>query len=374
MSGGHVSLPALDIEREQKEIDVLIASLQQYKPAGRRIKEQTPTTSTSTTPKSVPSKPGRGRPPKNREVTSSPAVAAEETVCAAGFELVIECLNRLNSQNQKLFNRVSELDNLVKEQNKTIESLQTRSEPNSESVQAVNGGSSPASDIELLTTVVKRVEKIEDNINSHLLICRGPAVTAKIAASTRNGTVDLERVKAEICADVCEGTVSQISVSALGISIYGKSKKLLKIQCASINVRNHLLQQARSRKPTGIYITEFLSPDRIKLYHRLNDLKREFPRKVKAVYIRKGEVFCKTEPEGDVIRITEFACIDDLRRQLADRGESANHLDGADRPDGANRPVSADRPAGEDRLEGADCPEGVDRRESRGRHDSIGSE
>ena len=118
MSDGHVSLPALDLEREQREINDLIASLQRYKPTGKATKDQISSTSVPTTPKYAPSRVARGRPPKkeNKEVPSSPAAPVGET-CAAGFELIIECLNRLNSQNQKLSNRVSELDIIV-EKNK----------------------------------------------------------------------------------------------------------------------------------------------------------------------------------------------------------------------------------------------------------------
>ena len=165
---------------------------------------------------------------------------------------------------------------------------------------------------------MKRVEKIEKNINSHLLLCRGPAVGGKIDPSTVNGVVDLDKVKAEICAEVCGETVSKISVSALGISVYGKRKKTLKIECASVNVRNHLLEQARKRKPVGIYLVEFLSPEKLSLY-RVNDLKKEFPSKVNAVYVRRGDIFCKIEPDGDVIRVIKGENVDDLRRQFADR-------------------------------------------------------
>ena len=57
-------------------------------------------------------------------------------------------------------------------------------------------------------------------------------------------TTDLDKVKTEVCAEVCGETVSRISVLALGVSIYGKNKNLLKIECASVNARNHLLEQA----------------------------------------------------------------------------------------------------------------------------------
>ena len=220
MSGSHVSLPALDIEREQKEIDMLIATLQQYRPATRNTRDSNSATCNSSTPKSAPAKPGRGRPAKNKEVPSSPVVPVPEFLPANSFEVIIDCLNKLNSQNQKLSKRVTELDEIVKEQSKTIETLQTKVTSSAATDPSTVDVPAPAN--ELFNTVVKRVEKIEDNINLHLLLCRGPAVTSKITDSTVNNVVDLEKVKAEICAEVCGETVSKISVSAIGISIYGK--------------------------------------------------------------------------------------------------------------------------------------------------------
>ena len=316
MSGSHVSLPALDIERGQKVIDSLITSLQQYKPTRKNTRDLK--SAASTTPKSAPTKAGRGRPPRNKEVPSSPVVLAGDDLSENSLELVIECLNKLNSQNQKLFNFVTELDSKVQEQNKTIGTLHTKIASCAEKSPSPSDSSSSPPVNELFSTVVKKVNKIEENINSHLLLCRGPAVINKIADSKVNGVGDLDKVKAEVCAEVCGETVSRISVLALGVSIYEK-KNLLKIECASMNVRNHLLEQARKRKPAGIYLAEFLSPEKLKLHQRVNELKREFLNGIRAVYIRKGDIFCKSEPDGDVTRIAKDEHINDLRRQFADR-------------------------------------------------------
>ena len=328
MSGSHINLPALNIEREQSEINALITSLQQYRPSTRSARDLNSSTSNSNTPKSAPVKSGRGRPPKNKEVPSSPVVNAAEALCPNSFDLIIECLNKLNSQNQILINKVAELDSIVQEQGKTIETLQTRVV--SSTTTAALTSDIPAPSKELYSTVVKRVEKIEENINSHLLLCCGTTVTNKIESSSTNNVVDLEKIKAEICAEVCGETVSKISVSALGISIYGKSKKLLKIECANVNVRNHLLEQAKKRKPVGIYVVEFLSPEKLRLHQRVNDLKREFPSKVRAVYIRRGDIFCKIEPNGEVFRVIQDENVEEIRRQLLDRRVTAGGDDGAD--------------------------------------------
>ena len=207
----------------------------------------------------------------------------------------------------------------MQEQNKTIETLHTKIAPCVEKSPSPNDGSSSPPANELFSAVVKRVNKIEGNIKSHFLLCHGPAVTNKITDSKVYGVAETDKIRAEICAEVCGETVSRISVLALGISIYGKNKNIMKIEWTSVNVRNHQLEQARKRKPAGIYLAEFLSPEKLKLHQRVNELKREFPNSIRAVYVRRGDIFCKSEPDSDVIRITKDEIIDDLRCQFADR-------------------------------------------------------
>ena len=44
----------------------------------------------------------------------------------------------------------------------------------------------------------------------------------------------------------------------------------------------------------------------------------EFSSSIRAVCLRGCDIFCKSEPDGDVIRITKDKNIDDLRCQFAD--------------------------------------------------------
>ena len=91
----------------------------------------------------------------------------------------------------------------MQEQNKTIETLHAKITSCVEKSPSPSDGSSTPPVNEIFSTVVKKVNKIEKNINSHLLLCLDPTVTNKIADSMVNGVVDLDKVKAEICAEVC---------------------------------------------------------------------------------------------------------------------------------------------------------------------------
>ena len=54
-----------------------------------------------------------------------------------------------------------------------------------------------------------------------------------------------------------------------------------------------MLKQIRLNKPSGIYLAEYLSADKRKIYSRLLKLKKEYSSVFKALYTREGEIYGK---------------------------------------------------------------------------------
>ena len=333
----------VDVEREEEEIENLIEFLQQYKPAQKLDKSlDSPITKT---PKEKISKPGRGRPPKNKPVTEvpplSPIVTSKEgPFKPSTFDVVIECLQKLNNRNKLLVNRVVELDSQLQIQNKKIEelSLGVASNSNHENI-------GDSQDVKEVAERVKVLEKaanpeflnrvLEGNIHSHFLLCRGPRVTSKIEESTNDGATNLNQIKAELCNEICGGCVPEISVDSLSVTLHGKDKNMLKIECVNTFTRNFLIKQARSRKPRGIYLVEFLPSDKVRVYRSLHNLRKEPHRKkIRSIHIKNTDIFCKIENEERFIRVNSLADVDEIKKQLS--GASIVSPTNEGRPDGAD--------------------------------------
>ena len=296
MEGSHVGPAFIDIGREQEEIDKLIDTLLDFKPVKRKNSQ---VNSSSPGPRSSPlpvakSIRGRGRPPKTRQSgpshSPSSASVADDGASLPAVDLLIECVQKLSNHNKVLLNKVSELESLVrdlsqrKQESVIAESLSTSTRPQDTQV-AVSSS--------ILSSVVERVERIEDNLSSRLLICRGPSVSELISSLTESGITDLEKVKGQLCMKICGADITKISVQSIGVSIFGKNRASLKIECNNISVKRHLLEQVKIKKPRGIYVVEYLSPDKRKIYNSLFNLKKRYPAVIKFIYIRGGVIFGK---------------------------------------------------------------------------------
>ena len=179
------------LQEEQRSIDLLIGSLLDYSvDAGATSSDQRSLGTTSVkTP--TPAKRGRGRPPRQTLLSSSPATRNSSPSSSVAdpkpsFGNIIECLKRISDQNKKLLNFVEVLADEVKK-NCNAEKREIAEESNGV---GNNEGHTKAP----VSAVEKRLEKIEQDINSNILVCRGDR------AETLISTVpNLERLKGDKC-------------------------------------------------------------------------------------------------------------------------------------------------------------------------------
>ena len=189
----------------------------------------------------------------------------------------------MNVQNKRLFDFIEVVSENVKKcvPNPVLE-------PNGST--ADNDGVTAAQQQTSITSVNDRLEKIEQNININTLVCRGTAVDDLINSTSSRESPNLERLKGEICRIACGDDVTGIDITNMRVNVFGREKKCVKINCANSTNKLHILKQTRTRKPQGFYVSEFLTPNKLKIFHNLRNLKKQHPQKIKSVFTRGGNI------------------------------------------------------------------------------------
>ena len=294
-----------DLKSEQVDIDKLIDGLLNNNSAttsssGSTL-QQRRGSEVATTPISGPVRgrgPGRprtSRVPNPRPPTSPAPVLSENSPLSA----IIECLNKINTQNKRLLDIVEGISDKV-ESGSVLDS-----ESNGTMSEAVRGSEVSG----LFTNVNSRLDKIEQNINQTTLICRGPAVESLIKDSSSGEKPDLERLRGEICEKACGEEVENFNISGVKVSVFGKAKKCVRVECQSLASKIHLIKKTRLRKPQGFYVNEFLTESKLKIFHSLRSLKKLHPQKIKSVFSRGGNVFYSLY---DTDRFYQVSSVNDL--------------------------------------------------------------
>ena len=133
-----------------------------------------------------------------------------------------------------------------------------------------------------------KVDALEQKSNSNILICSGKVISDVI--SHNNDSID---IKNEIFSKVKAITTNIKEADIGNIHVFGKDKKVVKIICSSLNVKRTILNEFRNKKPQDIFIAEYLTSFRSKLYFELRQLKKLYPTKIYSTYISNGNLYYK---------------------------------------------------------------------------------
>ena len=211
----------------------------------------------------------------------------------------MKCIVKLNDQNKRLLSLV---ENIAKNAEASQSVCPVETVP-SELSQEISTKS------KILDGVSERLEKIEQNLNANTLICRGPTVSDLISSATSGTTTNLISLKGDICKSVCGEDMLNVDIGNIQVGLFGKEKKSLKIECSNLSTKIQLLKQARIRRPTGLFLSEFLTPTKHSVFYNLRQLRKQHPEKFKSVFTRGGNIFYRL---SDSDRLYQVSSLDDI--------------------------------------------------------------
>ena len=164
----------------------------------------------------------------------------------------------------------------------------------------------------VLEGVMNRLEKIEQNLNSNTLICQGPTVEGLIVEFSAGGSTNLERLKGKVCEAVCGDEITGIDVRDLQANLYGHDRKCVRLSCTNPASKIHLLKQARRKKPNGLFVNEFLTSTKFKIYKNLRQRKALHPDKIKAVFTRNGNILYTPSDSNQIVHVSSLADLNNI--------------------------------------------------------------
>ena len=316
MDGRFTDITLETIREEQLSIDRLVDALLESSlaaPAGD-LQQNNDFVSGSRSPALAATRARARQANKSRGPPSSPSPVPVSSANKHSFEGVVNCLIKLNDQNKRLLS--------------FVENIAKSAEPN-RSVNPVEAGPSEENNQvtptqkTLIDGVSDRLDKIEQNLNSNTLICRGPAVSDLIAAATVGPSTNLISLKGEVCKSICGDDIVNIDIANLRVGLFGRERKSLKIECSNLSTKIHLLKKARIRRPTGLFLSEFLTPTKHSIYYNLRQLRKQHPDKFKSVFTRGGNIFYRLSDSDRLCQISSLADLQKINLQEHAQGISA---------------------------------------------------
>lgn len=84
-----------------------------------------------------------------------------------------------------------------------------------------------------------------------------------------------------------------------------------KLECRNPASKVHLLKQARTKRPSGVFVSEFLTSAKRNIFYNLRQLKKQHPRKIRSAFTIGGNIFYRLQDSSQAVQVNS---LDDLSR------------------------------------------------------------
>lgn len=189
------------------------------------------------------------------------------------------------------------------------------------------GGHSPA-----LNKLSSKLDQLEQDSLCSVLSVRGQAVDKLLSEKTNNtnnsqgvrpkdgnfsypppekSSHHVKELSVKLLSTVADVTPGDVS----DVVVVGTEKKHLKITFSTRQRKQYVLHEMKTKKPSDIFASEYLTKRRSALFYKMRCMKKRFS-KISAVYIRYGSVFYKTGETSKPIAIRDVTDINKLEEYM----------------------------------------------------------
>ena len=180
-----------------------------------------------------------------------------------------------------------------------------------------------------LHKISSRVDQLEQNSLSNVLMLQGTALDAIFHEASRNegaSSTSATReaqpenrqptsLKRSLC-DLLQPIVTNISENSFtSASIQGKERKHIMLICNSTDEKNRLVKIMKNARPANLYANDYLTKLRATLLYKARSLKKRFPQIISA-YSRNGQIFCKLSLNDKPIALNSIVELNKLEEKI----------------------------------------------------------
>ena len=290
-----------DLKDDQRKIDSSLKFLLNYKGSKRPIRESVRNINKGTSSKEQLAFPD----------SISPSLKKISDVNELHAGVLLDYLMKVNKFNKILLDR---MDDIANKYNSLVEKLENKNIPSTPchlaatNVSTATGESNSNLEQRNLELELK-VDELQQQNYSNVVLCQGSIIE----------TIDQNNVKNDIVEKLklLDNTVSSNDIDK--VTFIGKTKKSIKIICSNSTVKSKIIKKSKEKKINNLYFSDFLTPLRSKLHYNLRQLKKNYPNRIKSVYIRFGKIYYKLDQDTEFLGVRSTQ---DLEKLLARLQES----------------------------------------------------
>ena len=222
---------------------------------------------------------------------------------------------KIDEKNDCLSNEVQSLRNNIEKNEKEIQSIKfvPKVYETTEGDQDCSREDSPRGDIRMLENKLANLEQCQAN---KYIVFQGSKIDELINSSGSDNK-SLKQVLKNYFSNVLEQNSVQILEEILSVKIYGRVKKIIKAELSNNITKGKIISVLKRQRPTGVYISEFLIPTRLKLFHDVRLFAKANNDKIDKVFTRNGLIYYRLKTSGQISLLENELNLLKLKQDLA---------------------------------------------------------
>lgn len=163
--------------------------------------------------------------------------------------------------------------------------------------------------------IENKLEKLEQYEANKYIVCQGTKVEELMNASKDN--LNIKEVLKDHFASILDPESVPVLDEIITVKIYGRDKKILKLELSNNIKKNLIISTLKRKRPSGLYISEFLIPAKLKLFHQVRLFSKTIPEKIERVFTRNGVIYYKNKMTGQIHIIDNEISFQRLKNEIA---------------------------------------------------------
>ena len=149
--------------------------------------------------------------------------------------------------------------------------------------------------------IENKIARLEQHEANKYVVFQGGKVDELIENSNINRKNICETIKEHLLS-IVDRDDSNIIDEILTVKVLGKNTKILKVEISNKMRKSLFISTLKRRRPSGIYISEFLIPLRLKMFHDLRIFAKNI-QKIDRVFTRDGLVYFKDNERDKIFHV-----------------------------------------------------------------------
>ena len=142
--------------------------------------------------------------------------------------------------------------------------------------------------------IENKLAKLEQYEANKYIVCQGNKVD-ELINKAKNNNENIKDTLKDNFLSIIDREYLPLLDEILSVKVYGRERKILKLELSQKIKKGTIISAIKRQRPNGLYVSEFLVPAKLKLFHEVRLFAKTIPETIESVFTKNGLTYYKNK-------------------------------------------------------------------------------